>query len=676
MLKKLTSIFLCMLILSLSAALASCGGVSAPTDSKTEADNSKTLSADNLTEKIQDGAILHCFCWDFETIENSLEDIAAAGFSAIQTSPINECLEGENAGRQLYGTGKWYYHFQPTDYTIGNYQLGTRDEFKSMCEKADSLGVKVIVDVVPNHTTPTTSAVNQNLIDAVGGLDKLYHEGNDKDINNYGDRLQCTTYKMGGLPDIDTENKAFQDYFIAYLNDCIECGADGFRYDAAKHIALPDDPTEKTGGKNDFWTRVTTEIKDADRIFNYGEVLQGNNDRLKDYIDTIGACTASTYGGYLRQAVSLTDLSVTKVNDLRVGSNESCVTWVESHDNYINDGNWMNMDDAQVLIGYAVIAARAKGTPLFFARPYGNTTDNQWGTMNYIGASSDMFWRDPSVRAVNFFRNAMVGEDENMYNLDENDTVLEICRGDKGAVIINSAYEITGEFDTDLKDGIYVNRVDNNTEYTVKDGKLLCKDTPIPAESVVVLCGDEYADAGEVATVKITDDTEIMFSGDSVKVGLISDNSAKSTYSVNGGEQTEYKDGDAITLTSSDYKDGCIMLELRGESAAGNHAYMKYCFTNPTLSFSGDKVAKGDKITFEKPDSWGDTIYAYIYYGDTSERAWPGTEMTKVSGNTYTYNVAQDWDMAYIIFNDGENQYPGQNEQGLDLKSGGEYTAG
>ncbi|MBQ2124637.1 MAG: hypothetical protein II196_02475 [Spirochaetales bacterium] len=34
------------------------------------------------------------------------------------------------------GTGKWYYHYQPTDWKIGNYQLGTRDDFISMCKKA------------------------------------------------------------------------------------------------------------------------------------------------------------------------------------------------------------------------------------------------------------------------------------------------------------------------------------------------------------------------------------------------------------------------------------------------------------------------------------------------------------------------------------------------------------
>ena len=48
--------------------------------------------------------------------------------------------------------------------------------------------------------------------------------------------------------------------------------------------------------------------------------------------------------------------------------------------------------------------------------------------------------------------------------------------------------------------------------------------------------------------------------------------------------------------------------------------------------------------------------------------------MTKKDGNTYTYELQNDWDMGYVIFNDGTEQYPGQNEQGLDLESGGKYS--
>ncbi len=236
---------------------------------------------------------------------------------------------------QLNGEGKWYYHYQPTDWTIGNYQLGTREEFAAMCEEAHRYGIKVIVDVVPNHTTPDLESVGQGLIDAVGGLDKLYHANGKNEIVNWSDRLECTTGQMGGLPDVNTENKDFQDYFIKYLNDCIACGADGFRYDTAKHIGLPTDPTDPNSEKNNFWERVTNEIDEADRIFNYGEVLQGDGEKIEEYQKAVGGTTASAYGEAVRNAISSRKLNAASLTDLKINTEDpTAVTWVESHDNY------------------------------------------------------------------------------------------------------------------------------------------------------------------------------------------------------------------------------------------------------------------------------------------------------------------------------------------------------
>ena len=69
------------------------------TESTTAASNGKTDSAG--ADDIANGAILQAFSWDFNTIRESMPDIAAAGFSAVQTSPVNACLEGEGGGMEL-----------------------------------------------------------------------------------------------------------------------------------------------------------------------------------------------------------------------------------------------------------------------------------------------------------------------------------------------------------------------------------------------------------------------------------------------------------------------------------------------------------------------------------------------------------------------------------------------
>lgn len=134
-----------------------------------------------LTENIEDGAILHCWCWSFDTIKENIADIAAAGFTSIQTSPANECND-THPNMKLMGSdtvngtdGCWWWHYQPTDWKIGNYQLGTRDDFEAMCDEADKYGIKVIVDVIPNHVTPELDEVSQDLYNAAGGKDNLFH---------------------------------------------------------------------------------------------------------------------------------------------------------------------------------------------------------------------------------------------------------------------------------------------------------------------------------------------------------------------------------------------------------------------------------------------------------------------------------------------------------------------
>ena len=197
-----------------------------------------------------DKVILHAWSWSFDTIADNMKKIADAGYDFVQTSPAQTCYVGDDGGMALFSTpedsvkGKWYYYYQPTDWKIGNYMLGDRDAFKAMCDSAYKYNIKVIVDVLPNHTAIDHTAVLPGLDNAVGGHENLYHANGFKPITQWNDRLECTTGEMGGLPDVNTENPDFQYYYMQYVNDLINLGARGFRYDTAKHIGLPSDPLD------------------------------------------------------------------------------------------------------------------------------------------------------------------------------------------------------------------------------------------------------------------------------------------------------------------------------------------------------------------------------------------------------------------------------------------------
>ena len=687
--KKIAALLLSMAMVASVFAGCSTESTTVNNDQTTVSDETTSASTDDnqaaeppvitnvpegygLADNIEDGAILHCFSWSFKAIEESLEDIATAGFSTIQTSPINVCYDGGDAGMDLFGAGKWYYHYQPIGWTIGNYQLGTREEFISMCTAAEKYGIKVIVDVVPNHTTKSTDALEEDFLAAVGGFDKLYHKNGLIDISNYSDRAECTLQAMAGLCDVNTENPDFQDYFITFLNDCIACGADGFRYDTAKHIGLSDDPQDDETLPNNFWERVTTEITNADTIFNYGEVLQGDADRIASYIDTIGATTASSYGYSLRNALITKNLKASKITDLCVGGKTSVVTWVESHDNYTEDnGSVNNITDSHIIIGWSIIAARGQGTPLFFSRPYNASKDSMWGSFNKIGMSGDDLYKDPTIVAVNRFRNAMVGESEKIYNVNSYNGAAFIERGTRGLVIVNSAssdFEFSTE--TALANGTYINRVDNTAIYCVKDGVI---SGTIPANSVVVLCNDGYAEVAPAPVVKVDDSVTGSILGNSADIKLVATNTASATYSIDGGDEISFKDGDVITIGADIDVLETTTLTLKGTNAEGNNTCISYIFKKIEC------IAEGTTISFQKPDGWGDTINAYVYDETTSSTvitnaSWPGVAMTDNGDGTYTYTFTADWIAPLVIFNDGTNQSVGAMEPGAAVVPGKLYT--
>lgn len=428
-------------------------------------------------KETNDATILHAWCWSFNTIRENMKEIADAGYTYVQTSPANTCLVGENGGMQIFGDGKWYYHYQPIAWKIGNYQLGTRDEFKAMCDEAKKYGVKILVDVLPNHTAFDTTAVLPEFIEAVGGRDNLYHANGLNEIKDYNDRYQCTTGAMGGLPDVNTENPDFQYYFMQYVNDLIACGASGFRYDTAKHIGLPSDPLDAKSKQNDFWDVAMGRkpikgitLTNKDNLFIYGEVLQDKNVKEKEYAEYFGMC-ASNYGHVIRQIISNRKTTAKEVSNWQHSvTPEKLTTWVESHDTYCNANESASLTDTQIRLGWTIITARQNGTPLFYSRPAGSSRENYWGN-NRIGEKGNDEFKHPEVVAVNKFRKAMHGMPEKI-KVSIDGTVVEINRGNSGAAIVNLSKKTAQlSIATTLPDGTYKDHVYGNT-FTVEKGIL------------------------------------------------------------------------------------------------------------------------------------------------------------------------------------------------------------
>ncbi|MDE7096655.1 MAG: alpha-amylase, partial [Muribaculaceae bacterium] len=340
--------------------------------------------------------------------------------------------------------------------------------------------VRVIVDVLPNHTAFDVDAVSDDLVNAAGGRDKLYHSQGLNPVKDYNDRYQCTLWGSGALPDVNTENKDFQKYYMQFVNDLLDLGVRGFRYDTAKHIGVHSDPVDTASGvtENDFWDVATGQkaVKGVrlnvpyEDLFVYGEVLQDKNVPEKEYEEYFGQ-TASSYGWVLREMLEKGSAKDIDIIDWRhSASPESLTTWVESHDTYCNAHESAHLTDDQIRTAWVFLAARDKGTPLFFSRPAGSTRDNYWGN-NLPGARGNDEFRHPEVVAANYFRKAMHGQPETVVS-NEPGTVIAVQRGEAGVALINiSAAPQDFDLPSTLPSGSYTDGV-NSLTFTVKDGKI------------------------------------------------------------------------------------------------------------------------------------------------------------------------------------------------------------
>ena len=81
------------------------GGLSAMA---AEVNTGSNTGENGLAQTVEGGAILHCWCWNFETIKEKMPEIAAAGFSAVQTSPICEVNNGGDGSLTISGGDNWW----------------------------------------------------------------------------------------------------------------------------------------------------------------------------------------------------------------------------------------------------------------------------------------------------------------------------------------------------------------------------------------------------------------------------------------------------------------------------------------------------------------------------------------------------------------------------------------
>ena len=598
-----------------------------------------------LPKDMKDGATLHAFEWSFKTIMENIPDIAKAGYTSIQTEPIVKIKDN----RKL-GTGNWYlnwyYVYQPTDMSIGNYVVGSEDEFKEMCKLAHQYGLRIIVDSVSNHFTS-----DFDVIEGKWKNKAYYHE--DKQISDYNNREDCTQHKLSGLWDLNTQDDTVTKGMHDLLVQTVADGADGFRYDAAKHIELSD---EVFGGKQShYWDTI---LQNGAQ-YQYGEVLEDANVREADYANLFnsssprgGGITDSSYGHEVRNAVQFKNLGASHFTSHSKVTEDKSVNWVESHDNFANgEANIpQELSDEWIKYGWAGVTAQKNGMSLFFDRPYKDGGTYGTGGVGTYGNGSGPFtensklgdagsdlWKDPEVVAVNHFRNAMVGEASNVSNCgDDNCLMVERYAGSAaqdGMVVANangSDKNLAGQ-STKLANGTYTDEVTGST-ITVSGGKVISG--TVKGQSIAAFSNKTRS--GKVSTAEAYPNKGTI-PGESKTITLRSYQSTNTTYSTSDGQSGSFKDGDTIEIGSKAKSDEVVTVTVKGTGADGEtikHTYSYTKYGDPTYDPSDGTSSPCDKYCMEYMEKNGLDPDCYI---DAKEPCHPRNVTVtaiKVSGDT------------------------------------------
>lgn len=638
-------------------------------------------------ETVGGSAILHCFDWSYNNIKAALPDIAAAGYTAVQTSPVQSPKDYNASWTD--GANQWWKLYQPLGFSVSNNTwLGTKAQLTSLCTEADHYGIKVIVDVVANHVANNgtdggtysyvNSGVESQLKDSA-----FYHTNNSR--TNDDSRYNITQYHLG-MPDLNTANATVQGRVASLLKECIDCGVDGFRFDAAKHIELPTDPNNC---KSDFWPNVLNAAtsyatqKGVAAPFYYGEILGGAGTDIGNYT-TYMAVTDNVTGdraldkAYWSAASELADGTYSKG-----ASADKSVLWVESHDTYMGSSgsawttNTKDVSNDVLAKAWAIVGARADSTALYFARP--NSTMG--------AASTDTGWKSKAVAEVNKFKNHFDGTSE---ILSSSGSAAYIERGSKGVVISKLDGEGSVNLSVQMKSGTYTDQVTGNT-FTVANGKI-SGTVGSTGVAVVYNTDDSAFDYITASTLYLRPSPAWIQSGGRYAMYFFNSLTDTNTWvsmtsvgdnyysgSVPAGNWTNVifcrMDGSNNTNNWDNKKDQTDDLSPDTGTnlyRVANDKWDIYGNPEPTDSPATQPSEEPTVQPTEQPTEAGDTYTVYAanknnwenmnvyYWGGKSNVNWPGTAMTEGKA---VFKAEIPNDVTGVIFNNGSSQT-------VDIESG------
>ncbi|MCM1234447.1 MAG: alpha-amylase family glycosyl hydrolase [Ruminococcus flavefaciens] len=316
---------------------------------------------------------------DFAGLTQKLDYLQELGVNTIWITPIVENQKTANAVTDNDTVKQaWGYHgYWAKDFEKLDAHLGTEAEFGALLDAAHAKGMKVMVDVVLNHSgygTDVTDYFNTNFKNEAGESIRMLR--NTDEMVNGSDQLSS----LSGLPDFRTEDPEVRELLVEWQSNWVsKYPIDYYRVDTVKHV----DDTTWSAFKNalteidpDF--KMIGEWSGAGYTSDTGMLRAGRMDSLLDFDFNDQAATFVT--GNLSGAESFLS-----ARNAAIDNTASLGSFLSSHDEngfiYSLTEKGKTLEEARNL---ALVAASlqmtAKGQVVIY---YGEEIGDSDGQENY-----------------------------------------------------------------------------------------------------------------------------------------------------------------------------------------------------------------------------------------------------------------------------------------------------
>jgi len=229
---------------------------------------------------------LQYFHEDWQTITNDLDRVADRGYDAIW---IQQPAVGAVTTEEQNGPNDPPLGYQPLNYRDFDSELGTEAELQTLIDTAHQHGIEVYLDTVLNHMAAEDFSAfpyfSSQDFHNEGGIpswsysfdssdDRCYENGSPKDPK----KIECDPWwvengDLLGLKDLDHSSSYVRDQLKRYMKKMADMGADGYRFDAAKHIP------------ESFFANYANQWAENWNMFRVGEVYSGSKEYVQTYVD-------------------------------------------------------------------------------------------------------------------------------------------------------------------------------------------------------------------------------------------------------------------------------------------------------------------------------------------------------------------------------------------------------